>query len=114
MALTRSEVGRSSFDSNTETKDGTKEGSTYTTGRYDSRIFLELIENRCPSYSVVTANIRGEMRLIVLALKDLTEEISDVYTAGENTGIAGVLANKVRFIRKLFKVFIHLLGFNKE
>jgi len=34
------------------------------------------------------------MRLIVLALGDLSEEISDVYTAGENTGIAGVLANK--------------------
>jgi len=81
-------------DGNIETKDGTKENSTYTTGRYDSRIFLELIENHCPSYSIVTANIRGQMRLIVLALKHLTEEISDVYTAGENTGIAKVLANK--------------------
>jgi len=43
---------------------------------------------------MVAAKLRGEMRLIVLALKDLTEEISDVYIAGENTGIGSVLANK--------------------
>jgi hypothetical protein len=80
-------------DGSSDSKEGNKK--KYTTTRHDSRTFLELIENRCPSYSMVAASIRGEMRLIVLALKDLTEEISDVYTAGENTGIAKVLANKV-------------------
>lgn len=34
------------------------------------------------------------MRLYVLALEQLAEEISDVYVAGENTGIGGVMANK--------------------
>ena len=67
-------------------------------GSYDTRKFVELIENQCPSYSVVTAKLRGEMRLVVLALKDLEEEITNVYIAGENTGIGGVLANKVCFI----------------
>lgn len=47
---------------------------------------------------MVTAKLRGEMRLVVLALKDLEEEITNVYIAGENTGIGGVLANKVCFI----------------
>ena len=65
-------------------------------GSYDTRKFLELIGNQCPSYSVVTAKLRGEMRLVVLALKDLEEEITNVYTAGENTGIGGIMANKVR------------------
>ena len=37
------------------------------------------------------------MRLVVLALKDLEEEITNVYIAGENTGIGGIMANKVRF-----------------
>lgn len=67
-------------------------------GSYDTRKFVELIKNQCPSYSVVTAKLRGEMRLVVLALKDLEEEITNVYIAGENTGIGGVLANKVCFI----------------
>ncbi|KAL7532231.1 hypothetical protein ACHAXR_004507 [Thalassiosira sp. AJA248-18] len=61
---------------------------------YDTRKFLELIQKRCPSYAMVTTKLRGEMRLIVLALKGLDKEISDVYTAGENTGIGSVLANK--------------------
>ena len=64
-------------------------------GSYDTRKFLELIGNQCPSYSVVTAKLRGEMRLVVLALKDLEEEITNVYIAGENTGIGGIMANKV-------------------
>ena len=76
-------------------KDRIKENSAVRPGSFDTRKFQELIENRCPSYSMVAAKLRGEMRLIVLALKDLTEEISDVYIAGENTGIGRVLANKV-------------------
>lgn len=66
-------------------------------GSYDTRKFIELIQNQCPSYSVITAKLRGEMRLVVLALKDLEEEITNVYIAGENTGIGGIMANKVCF-----------------
>ena len=43
----------------------------------------------------MTAKLRGEMRLVVLVLKELEHEIENVYIAGENTGIGGVLANKV-------------------
>mmetsp|Transcript_6466 Transcript_6466/g.14595 ORF Transcript_6466/g.14595 Transcript_6466/m.14595 type:complete len:702 (-) Transcript_6466:819-2924(-) len=70
------------------------ENAAVRSGSYDTRKFLKLIEERCPSYGMVTSKLRGEMRLIVLALKDLTNEISDVYIAGENTGIGSVLANK--------------------
>lgn len=35
------------------------------------------------------------MRLYVLALKSLVNEIVDVRVAGENTGLGSVLANKV-------------------
>ena len=62
---------------------------------YDTRIFLELIESRCPSYGIVTSKLRGQMRLIVLALKGLVEEISNVHVEAENTGIGNFLANKV-------------------
>ncbi|KAL7551028.1 hypothetical protein ACHAWF_014223 [Thalassiosira exigua] len=71
-----------------------KENSAVKEGRYDTRKFIELIQNCCPSYKLVTSKLRGEMRLIVLALKDLEGEITDIYTAGENTGIGGVMANK--------------------
>ena len=62
---------------------------------YDTRIFLELIESRCPSYGIVTSKLRGQMRLIVLALNGLVEEISNVHVEAENTGIGNFLANKV-------------------
>ena len=71
------------------------ENPAVKSGAYDTRKFLELIQHQCPSYSMVTAKLRGEMRLIVLALKDVAKEIENVYTAGENTGIGSVLANKV-------------------
>ena len=58
---------------------------------YDTRILLKLP----PSYGIVTSNLRGQMRLIVLALKGLAEEISNVYVNAESTGIGNVLANKV-------------------
>jgi hypothetical protein len=61
---------------------------------YDTRKFDELITTTCPSYELIASNLRGEMRLYVLALEQLAEEISDVYVAGENTGIGGVMANK--------------------
>ncbi|KAL3781536.1 hypothetical protein ACHAW5_005433 [Stephanodiscus triporus] len=61
---------------------------------YDTRKLLDLIKDRCPSYGIVTSNLRGQMRLIVLALKGLAEEISNVYVNAENTGIGNVLANK--------------------
>ena len=62
---------------------------------YDTRIFLELIESRCPSYGIVTSKLRGQMRLIVLAWNGLVEEISNVHVEAENTGIGNFLANKV-------------------
>ena len=76
-------------------KDRVSENNAVRSGAYDTRKFLELIEGRCPSYEWVTAKLRGEMRLIILAKKELAGEISDVHIAGENTGIGGVLANKV-------------------
>lgn len=63
---------------------------------YDTRRLLELVRERCPSYAVVTSRRRGEMRLIVLAREGLADEIRDFYVAGENTGIGGIMANKVR------------------
>ena len=63
---------------------------------YDTRLFLGLIESRCPSYGIVMSKSRGQMRLIVLALKGLVEEISNVYAEAENTGVGNILANKVR------------------
>ncbi len=71
------------------------ENAAVKSGAYDTRKFSELIQHQCPSYAMVTAKLRGEMRLIVLALKDIAEEIENVYIAGENTGIGGVMANKV-------------------
>ena len=82
-------------NSHADDKARLSENHAIRNGAYDTRKFLELIEARCPSYSWVTAKLRGEMRLIILAKKDLAEEISNVYIAGENTGIGGVLANKV-------------------
>jgi len=71
---------------------------------YDTRKLLDLIKDRCPSYGIVTSNLRGQMRLIVLALKGLAEEISNVYVNAENTGIGNVLANKVGLCLSLFCV----------
>ena len=67
----------------------------FKSGSYDTRKFLELIENQCPSYKMVTARLRGEMRLIILVRNELESEVENVYVAGENTGIGGVMANKV-------------------
>mmetsp|Transcript_27144 Transcript_27144/g.64439 ORF Transcript_27144/g.64439 Transcript_27144/m.64439 type:complete len:647 (+) Transcript_27144:143-2083(+) len=61
---------------------------------YDTRKFHELITARCPSYDIVVSKLRGEMRLYLLVSKELAEEVQDVFVAGENTGIGGVLANK--------------------
>ena len=44
---------------------------------------------------MVTARLRGEMRLIILVRDELESEVENVYVAGENTGIGGVMANKV-------------------
>ena len=65
-------------------------------GSYDTRVLHDLVENRCPSYGIVTSNLRGQMRLFVLALRSLMGAISDVYVNAENTGIGKVFANKVR------------------
>lgn len=64
---------------------------------YDSRKFRELISNQCPSYELVVSFLRGEMRLFILALEKVADEIGDsVCINAENTGIGSVLANKVR------------------
>ena len=44
---------------------------------------------------MVTARLRGEMRLIILGRDEFESEVENVYVAGENTGIGGVMANKV-------------------
>jgi hypothetical protein len=62
---------------------------------YGTKKLHELIANRLPSYEIITSNLRGQMRLYVLALKSLVKEIDDVRVAGENTGLGSVLANKV-------------------
>ena len=62
---------------------------------YDTKKLLELITDRLPSYDIITYNLRGQMRLYVLALKSLASEIVDIRVAGENTGLGSVLANKV-------------------
>ena len=55
---------------------------------------------------MVTARLRGEMRLIILVRDELESEVENVYVAGENTGIGGVMANKVCmmffFVMRLF------------
>jgi len=62
---------------------------------YDSRKFRELISNQCPSYELVVSFLRGEMRLFILALEKVADEIGDsVCINAENTGIGSVLANK--------------------
>lgn len=62
---------------------------------YGTKKLHELIANRLPSYEIITSNLRGQMRLYVLALKSLVKEIDDVRVAGENTGLGSVLANKI-------------------
>lgn len=77
----------------------------FKSGSYDTRKFVELIENQCPSYKMVTARLRGEMRLIILVRDELESEVENVYVAGENTGIGGVMANKVCVLPFLFETF---------
>lgn len=62
---------------------------------YDTKKLLKLISDRLPSYEIITSNLRGQMRMYVLALKNVVNEIVDVRVAGENTGLGSVLANKV-------------------
>jgi hypothetical protein len=61
---------------------------------YDSKTLQTLIKEQCPSYEIVTSNLRGEMRLYVLAHQRIANDISDVYCAAENTGIGSIMANK--------------------
>lgn len=61
---------------------------------YDSKTLQSLIKEQCPSYEIVTSNLRGEMRLYVLAHQRVANDISDVYCAAENTGIGSIMANK--------------------
>jgi len=82
-------------------KDHIPESSAFRSGSYDTRKFKKLIDGQCPSYSMVAAKLQGEMRLIILALKDVAEQIEDVYIATENTGIGSVLANKGGIITTL-------------
>ena len=61
---------------------------------YDTNKLKDLIQNRCPSYEMVTSSLRGEMRLFILAHSSVAEDISEVYVAAENTGIGSIMANK--------------------
>ena len=82
------------------TEDDTRATATTTTTwgvSYDTRKLHELISHRCPSYEIIVSNLRGQMRLYVLALKSVAGEITNVRVAGENTGLGSVLANKVTF-----------------
>ena len=68
---------------------------------YDSNTLQTLIKEQCPSYEIVTSNLRGEMRLYVLAHHRVANDISDVYCAAENTGIGSIMANKGGIIATL-------------
>jgi hypothetical protein len=61
---------------------------------YDNNKLADLIQTRCPSYEIITSSLRGEMRLFVLVQSHLTQDISNVYIAAENTGIGSIMANK--------------------
>lgn len=52
-----------------------------SSNQYDTATFASLFAERCPSYSLIACNMRGEMRLWVLCLKGLEEEISEVHVS---------------------------------
>ena len=49
------------------------------------------------------------MRLFILALKDVADEIGDVFIDAENTGIGSVLANKVCMLGDIVLYLLLLL-----
>ena len=61
---------------------------------YDTRKFVQLITYRCPSYVIVSTSLRGQMRLVILAKKEISQDITNIHVEAENTGIGNVLANK--------------------
>jgi hypothetical protein len=61
---------------------------------YDTRKFVQLITFRCPSYVTVSTSLRGQMRLVILAKKEISQDITNIHVEAENTGIGNVLANK--------------------
>jgi hypothetical protein len=52
-----------------------------SSSQYDTSKFASLFAERCPSYSLVACNMRGEMRLWVLCLKGMEKEIGEVYVS---------------------------------
>lgn len=52
-----------------------------SSNQYDTSKFASLFAERCPSYKLIACNMRGEMRLWVLCLKSLEEEIDEVYVS---------------------------------
>jgi hypothetical protein len=52
-----------------------------SSNQYDTSKFASLFADRCPSYSLIACKMRGEMRLWVLCLKGLKEEVDDVYVS---------------------------------
>ena len=52
-----------------------------SSSQYDTTKFASLFAERCPSYSLVACNMRGEMRLWVLCLKELKDEIGEVHVS---------------------------------
>lgn len=47
--------------------------------QYDTAKFASLFADRCPSYSLLVCNMRGEMRLWILCLKGLEDEFDEVH-----------------------------------
>jgi hypothetical protein len=45
---------------------------------YDTRKFVQLITFRCPSYVTVSTSLRGQMRLVILAKKEISTDIGNV------------------------------------
>jgi hypothetical protein len=100
------EKGSGLVDSMVKSRDYTK-ASEFTLPEWldarDTKILVEMIHSRCPSYEIVACFQRGEMRLHILARKSL--EVQTLSIKAQNTGIGvnGIMnaANKGGIVAEL-------------
>ena len=52
-----------------------------SSSQYDTSKFASLFAERCPSYTLIACEMRGEMRLWVMCLKGLEEEIDEIHVS---------------------------------
>eukprot|EP00957_Ditylum_brightwellii_P000746 58429-Ditylum_brightwellii.AAC.1 len=62
----------------------------------DTHALHGLVKDRCPSYTTIVDYNRGQMRMMILVKTGLKDQVTDIDVDAENTGLVGVLANKVR------------------